>query len=211
MLKAQIPRLKPAPRGFTLLEILVVVVIISISIGLTVVNISTGSAEQTAKEEIIRLQTLLRFAHEQSVIRAEDYGVRFYKTGYRFMILNEREGTWENVNDKLLRYRILPEPLEIDLYLDQIPVELLDSADDDPEIEEKKENKLATAMSNDASNIDIKTAKDARKKILPQIALLSSSELDQAFELSIRIPGDDIEEHLQGLPQGEYKRVLDDE
>lgn len=203
--------LKHRAGGFTLIEILVVVVIISISIGMVVVNISGGSAEEIADEEISRLQQILRFAHEQSVVRAEEYGVRFYKTGYRFMKLNEIDDTWEDLNDKLLRYRVLPEPLEIDLYLQQTPIDLLESAEDDPEIEPEEENKLATAASNDASNIDIKTATEARKKIMPQVILLSSSELDQAFELYIRIPGSDIHEELQGLIQGEYHRVQEDD
>lgn len=205
------PAFKSNARGFTLIEILVVVVIISISIGVVIVNISTGGAEQTAKEEVIRLQQLLRFAHQQSVIRAEEYGVRFYRTGYRFMKYDEENKTWDDINSKLLRYRSLPEPFEIDLYLEQIPVELLDSADDDPEIEPEEENKLATALSSDASNINIKANEEAKKKIKPQVFLLSSSELEQPFELRIRIPGDDVEEHLEGLPQGEYKRVLDND
>ena len=211
MRPVQAPCLKYNTRGFTLIEILVVVVIISISIGVVVVNINTGSTEAKAKEEITRLQQLLKFAHQQSVIRAEDYGLRFYTTGYRFMKYNEEEDLWEDLSDKLFRYRLLDDPLEIDLYIEQTPVDLLNSIDDDPEVEPEEENKLATTLSNDASNIDIKKLNDAKKEIRPQVFLLSSSELEEAFELRIRVPGTDIEEHLEGLPQGEYKRVLNDD
>jgi len=192
------------PRGFTLIELLVVVIIISISVGYVVVNINTGSAEDQLEEEIIRLQQVLRFAHEQSVIRSEEYGVRFYETGYRFMIYDELNDSWVDVaKDKLLRSRMLPEQIELDLYIEQNSVILLESPKDDPKA--KNEN-LASAASNikDANQPEV-------DPILPNIFLLSSSELSPPFEVRLRIPGNKIEEVLQGLPQGEYNRVLNDE
>ena len=191
-------------RGFTLIELLVVVVIISISVGYVVVNISTGSAEEQLEEEIIRLQQVLRFAHEQSVVRSEEYGVRFYETGYRFMVYDELNDSWVDIaKDKLLRSRMLPEQVELDLYIEQSPVTLLESPKDDPKA--KNEN-LASAASNikDANQPEV-------DPILPNIFLLSSSELSPPFEVRLRIPGNKIEEALQGLPQGEYNRVTDDE
>ena len=196
-------------QGFTLIELLVVVVIISISIGFVVVNISSGSKEELAEEELLRLQQILRFAHEQSVIRSEEYGVRFYETGYRFLRFDEESDNWIAINkDRLLRSRTLPEPLEIELYIEQIPVDILESQKDDPKVKQpaKEENALASA----ASNIDQKKQRK-EDEIKPQIFLLSSSELTPQFEVHIRIPGSEIDEHLKGLPQGEYKRVLSDE
>jgi len=192
------------PHGFTLIELLVVVIIISISIGYVVVNISTGSAEEQLEEEIIRLQQVLRFAHEQSVVRSEEYGVRFYETGYRFMVFDELNDSWVDVEkDKLLRSRLLPEQVELDLYIEQSPVVLLESPKDDPKA---KNEDLASAASN------IKAANQPEvEPILPNVFLLSSSELSPPFEVRLRIPGNKIEEALEGLPQGEYNRVLDDE
>jgi len=210
MLFTHAPAFKKRSQGFTLIEILVVVIIISVSIGLVVVNITSGSAEQVAKEETIRLQQLLKFAHEQSVIRAEEYGIRFYTTGYRFMKHNAEDDSWIDLTqDKLLRSRVLPEPLELDLYIEQLPVEILDSFDDDPEVEEEKENALETAASNIQPGADNNTSK--KDEIKPQVFLLSSSELTPQFELILRVPGSDIEEQLQGLPQGEYKRVTEED
>ncbi|MCW8934859.1 MAG: type II secretion system minor pseudopilin GspH [Gammaproteobacteria bacterium] len=196
-------------RGFTLIELLVVIVIISLSIAVVVVNISTGGEDELAEEEILRLQQILRFAHEQSVIRAEEYGVRFYETGYRFMLYDEETDNWLDINkDKLLRSRTLPQPLELDLYIEQVPVEILESPKDDPDTEqEAEENKLASAAS-DLNLTNQPTAEQTEtEKITPQVFLLSSSELTPQFEVRLRIPGSDIEELLEGLPQGEFKRV----
>lgn len=194
--------------GFTLIEILVVIVIISISIGVVVVNFNAGGEEELVEEEVLRLQQLLRFAHEQSVIRAQEYGVRFYKTGYRFMWLDEEEKTWQDITqDKLLRSRSFPEPLQLDLYIEQLPVELLESQDDDPVIEEDTENRLASAASVTKNRKQV-AEKD---KIKPQVFLLSSSELTPAFELRLRIPGSKIEGYLDGLSQGEFRLTQADE
>jgi len=193
--------------GFTLIEILVVIVIISISVGLVVVNFSSGGASKKAEEEVVRLQQLLRMAHQQSVIRAEEYGVRFYKTGYRFMKYDELSKQWADIaNDRLLRSRIIAEPLEIDLYIEQLSVDIPQSTDDDPEPPE--DTQLSDANINTQT-----TALNAvdSKQIKPQIFLLSSAELTPAFELRIRIPGSDIEEQLLGLPQGEYTREANEE
>ena len=196
-------------KGFTLIEILVVIVIISISVGMVVVNITSGGVEKKAEEEVIRLQQLLRVAHQQSVIRAEEYGVRFYKTGYRFMKYDELNKQWADIpNDRLLRNRLLAEPLELDLYIEQLSVEIPESTDDDPEppeeTEEPIENGKTQTRAPALNSIDSKIIK-------PQIFLLSSAELTPPFELWIRVPGSDIEEQLHGLPQGEYSREANEE
>jgi len=194
-------------KGFTLIEILVVIVIISISVGLVVVNFTTGGADKKAEEEVIRLQQLLRMAHQQSVIRAEEYGVRFYKTGYRFMKYNEQSRLWADIpNDRLLRNRLIAEPLELDLYIEQLSVDIPESTDDDPEPPEETElsDDDKKDQGTSLNTVDSKTIK-------PQIFLLSSTELTPAFELRIRIPGSDIEEQLIGLPQGEYIREANEE
>ena len=194
-------------KGFTLIEILVVIVIISISVGLVVVNFTTGGVDKKAEEEVIRLQQLLRTAHQQSVIRAEEYGVRFYKTGYRFMKYDEQSKLWADMpNDRLLRSRLLAEPLEIDLYIEQLSVDIPESTDDDPEppedtgLTDENAKPRAPALNAVDSNI-----------IKPQIFLLSSAELTPAFELHIRVPGSDVEELLRGLPQGEYIHEANEE
>ncbi|VAW61404.1 hypothetical protein MNBD_GAMMA08-1724 [hydrothermal vent metagenome] len=196
--------------GFTLIELLVVVVIISISVGLVVVNISTKTEADLVEEEAVRLQQILRFAHEQSVVRAAEYGVRFFETGYRFMIFDEPTSRWVYLKrDRLLRGRTLPEPIELDLYIEQTPVDLLISPKDDPEIEEKKEEEGQGKSNTGTTNTRIGTP-TAGEVILPQIFLLSSSELTPQFEVRIRIPGSDIEKLLEGLPQGEYKLMVDE-
>lgn len=204
------PRSASTIKGFTLIEILVVIVIISIGVGVVAVNFSAGSLEQKAEEEADRLQQLLRFAHQQSVVRAEEYGIRFYTTGYRFMQYDELSQQWADIQkDRLLRNRALIEPLEINLYIDQLSVDIPDSPSDDPQVE-KEDDKDAEEQTTVVAKTQSFTSQ-ATDKIRPQVFLLSSGELSPAFELHIRVPGTEINEQLNGLPQGEYTRGIIEE
>lgn len=186
-------------RGFTLIEILVVIVIIAISVGVVVVNFSGDSNAEAAKLEIMRLQQRLRFAHQQSVVRAEEYGIRFYNRGYRFLRFDQDNEDWiELPNDKILKRYLLPSPLEIELYIEQVKTTIPESFDDDPE----------PRQTNSALPSD--DLLDQQETLKPHVFLLSSTELTPAFELIIRVPGSDSQEQLNGLPQGEYRYVSED-
>jgi general secretion pathway protein H len=188
------------PRGFTLIELLVVVFIISLTAGILLINISLGTTEDKIKQEAIRFQSLLRFSHEQSVIRAEEYGIRFHKTGYRFMTLEDE--LWvEMSTDRHLVAKELEDNMEFELYIEDIDVVLNDTEDEahlikeeQAELEEKKDNEIKK-----------------EQKIKPQIFLLSSGELSPDFISRIRIPGEDIYFDLQGTLNGEYKLTRSDE
>lgn len=183
-------------RGFTLIEILVVIVIIGISVGVVVVNFSGNSNAEAAKLEVMRLQQRLRFAHQQSVVRAEEYGIRFYSGGYRFLRFDQDNEDWiEPRNDKILKRHLLPSSLEIELYIEQLRTSIPESFDDDPQ-----PRKPDSVLPSD----DLLNQQDTLK---PHVFLLSSAELTPAFELIIRVPGSDIREQLNGLPQGEYYHV----
>jgi len=187
-------------RGFTLIELLVVVFIISLTAGLMLVNISFDSTEDKIKLEAIRLQSLLRFAHEQSIIRAEEYGVRFHQTGYRFMTLEPEAEQWiELSSDRHLTSRELENDMEFELFIEDIEVTLNDAEDEAELIKQDQ------AESGDNKNIE------KEQKVKPQIFLLSSGELTPQFSSRIRIPGIDTTSEIQGTLNGEYKLVTPDE
>lgn len=207
-------------QGFTLIEILVVVVLISIMMGVMLMNFSPGGDEELAQEESLRLQNLLRFAHEQSVIRGEEIGLRVFENAYRFMRLDEETEEWfAIIDDKLLRDRPLPEPLQLDLYLEQLPVDLPSDIQDEPPTQPEFKPQIDITEDKDEIDLvgDIDLVKDdelnmdKKDNIEPQIFLMSSGELSPAFEIRLRVPGSDIETYMHGLPQGEFKPGSPDE
>lgn len=109
-------------RGFTLVEILVVVAIMALLAGFAMLAVRGRDAQALVDEEAARLQTLLTLAREEAVFRYRTIGVWLHAGGYRF--LDYRDGTWLSAEDDLMRPRELREGVGVRLYLDGRPVVL---------------------------------------------------------------------------------------
>lgn len=72
-------------QGFTLIEILVVVVIVSILTVLGVQMISSGSVERNLQQHGRKLQASIEYSCDQATLQNIPYGVKFYKNGYIFV------------------------------------------------------------------------------------------------------------------------------
>ncbi|MEO7916739.1 MAG: type II secretion system minor pseudopilin GspH, partial [Dokdonella sp.] len=90
-------------RGFTLLEILVVVVIIGVLAGAVVMAVDSGSGRQLDREAR-RFGALLEQACEQAELGGRDLGVLMLDDGYGFA--NQVDGYWKpQPRDGSLRQR----------------------------------------------------------------------------------------------------------
>ena len=85
------------PMGFTFLELLVVVFVISLTMTLVVINMNPGE-DRTARLEAERFKGLVHFARDQSVILGYPLGIRIddQEDSYRFGIFRE---DWQPVSD----------------------------------------------------------------------------------------------------------------
>ena len=101
-----------AVRGFTLVEILVVIVILGIAAGLAVVAIAPDERELSAREAR-RFAGALEYAAKRAQWRNEMLGVSAARRVVRYWrrdVVNDR---WQVVDDDdVLRTRPLPEPLD---------------------------------------------------------------------------------------------------
>lgn len=109
--------------GFTLLELLVVVLLIGIVMSFAVLSIGGDSRSVELEREAKRLVALMGYAGEQAVLRTQEWGIRFEATGYSFMVLNS--GNWvEVVNNNTLRARKLPNGVELKLSIEALEVNM---------------------------------------------------------------------------------------
>lgn len=90
-------------RGFTLLELLVVLVIIGLTLGLVTLN-AAPSQRQAMQQEAQRVALLLQLARDEAIVRNRPIAFEAAGGGYRFLVRDNRE--WKTLpQDDLLRER----------------------------------------------------------------------------------------------------------
>ncbi|MCC6070711.1 GspH/FimT family pseudopilin [Massilia sp. GCM10020059] len=90
-------------RGFTLVEVMVVMVIIGITLGLVSLN-AMPSPRQDLQKEAQRIALLLQLARDEAIVRNRLIAFEANSERYRFLVRNET--SWDQViNDDLLRER----------------------------------------------------------------------------------------------------------
>lgn len=151
--------------GFTLLELLVVLVIIGIVSSFAVLSTGLATHDKPLDKEAQRLLALMQMASEESVLKTEELGLTVSKDGYHF--LRYEQNAWQPLEDDLFRERNLPDDLALDLVLEGRPIVLEDPTQSD---------------SKTKSSSDMKDDKDKVKA--PQILFLSSGEVSP-FALTV--------------------------
>lgn len=171
-------------RGFTLLELLVVIVIISILFTFTTLAIRGTSPEELIQTEAQRLDRLLQLALEEATLKGQEYGLEFSPTSYRFLLYVEN--SWLPLEqDKLLHERELPEYMEFELEIEQIDV----------------------LIEEDSGDSDNPQDRDAPR---PQVFLLSSGEITPEFSVRLVMPGVETSYVVWGTINGEHKAEISD-
>jgi general secretion pathway protein H len=100
-------------RGFTLIEVMVVIVIIGVLINFVTLSIGRNSPQDQLKTEAQRLSSLIGLASEEALLRSALIGVDISEEEYSFLRLEE--GVWHPMDDNLFRPRQLPEGMEFSI------------------------------------------------------------------------------------------------
>jgi general secretion pathway protein H len=101
------------PRGFTLIEIMVVVVIIGVITAVFIVTFTSGRRDEQLEREAQKLEALFDYAREQAELQTRDYGFRINDREYSFVVFDVIANQWRPVEeDDSLRLRQFPEGVE---------------------------------------------------------------------------------------------------
>lgn len=160
---AERPRRRPRAAGFTLVEILVVVLIIGIMLTFATLSVSDRATADKLDTEAQRLEQLFRLAQEEAELKGQELGFRYTDEQYQFLAVGP-EGRWAPVAEGPLRPRAIPQPLELSLRVEDRPVPPAQDGSG-----EKKDQGDEQAFK-------------------PQVLILSSGELT-AFSLSVSARG----------------------
>jgi general secretion pathway protein H len=128
----------PRASGFTLIEVLIVVVIIGVITAGIVLSVNITGRDRELEKESDRLLALFSYAREQAELQTREYGVMFQDDGYEFLTYDTRRATWRGVfEDDALTARHLPDGLGFRLTVEARPVVLArpkDSKDKTPQV-----------------------------------------------------------------------------
>jgi len=161
-------------RGFSLLELLVVVVIIGILASMFTLSVGLTGGDRELEREADRLQALLQLASEDAVIQGRELGLRFFPDGYEFSQLDPEDNQWQVMgNDPLLRERSLSPDLELLLTIEGREVDLQGSRD------EREEARAEQDEDNTGDS-------DTENAYRPQVYVFSSGDFEPPFSLELR-------------------------
>lgn len=110
-------RFQSASGGFTLVEILVVMVIVGIILTFAVLSVGDRAALDTLDTESRRLEQLFKLAQEDAELKGYEIGFRLLDTRYEFLAVNP-EGHWTAFSEGMFRARKLTAPLIYRLWVE---------------------------------------------------------------------------------------------
>ncbi len=123
---------RPRPagsRGFTLIELMVVVLIICAVIVGAIISLGATGKDSQLERERDRLAAIMAYVRERGSMLTLEYGLRCGQHGYRFVFYDNRSMQWtpETVDDTL-RPRRLPAGVHLELIIEGHPIVLDDKA-----------------------------------------------------------------------------------
>lgn len=185
---AMTPSARPA-RGFTMIELMVVILLVGLLVSFAVLSVGGPSARDVQHKEARRILARMDLAREEAVMQARSLGVRFERDGYLFYGIGE--GQWRMLEQGgLLDPHELPEPVAIDVEIDGLEVELF--GDDE------------TAAEGSGDDED-----DDEEAVRPQIFFLAGGEIVPDF--TIRVLSEDTDTEYRIQPGDEQWLTLSEE
>lgn len=101
--------MRAAPRGFTLLELMVVLGIVGVLAGIVVLNFVGADRERNLQTEAIRLAALVELARTEATMRNARMGLFVDEAEYAFATFDPETGDWVRPEEGPFRPRTAPD------------------------------------------------------------------------------------------------------
>ncbi len=155
-------------------------------------SLSLVGDDRDIRREAQRLISIVEVARDDAVLQGREFGIEILLSSYRFVEYDPISGLWlEILGEDLLRTRVLPEDLELTLFLEEKRVTL---AENPAELAMDGDDKPTPAASNYA----------------PHIFIFSSGDMTP-FELHINRVTDQLSIVMQGDLLGNLEFVRDED
>jgi len=155
-------RLKSAQQGFTLIELMVVIVIIGIMAALSTMSVG-GNDMRRLQSEAKRLQSLITLVQDEAIFRQQNFGLYLHEGKYTLLVFEPNTYLWLPFDDNDFQIYTLPEGIKMEIEVEgeasqlPIPESILESWEDDPEFleEEHIQPHILMLSSGEATAFDI--------------------------------------------------------
>ncbi|MDB6062866.1 MAG: type secretion system protein GspH [Verrucomicrobiaceae bacterium] len=109
-------------RGFTLIEVMVVLVIVAVLAGLLVIGF-TDSPQQRLRKEARDLATLINAAADEAVMRSMELGLVVDGSGYQFVVFDLEKKQWQAAPERAFARHKFTDGYAIDFAIDGTQVD----------------------------------------------------------------------------------------
>ncbi|MGP9802989.1 type II secretion system minor pseudopilin GspH [Rheinheimera sp. NSM] len=157
-----LPAIKREQTGFTLVEVMLVMLLIGLLATTVVMNFSGESREERLEKEAERFQQIFHFVAETALLKQQEWGLYILPDRYGFLYYSNKDAKWLAAEEPAgLKQHKLPADISLKLELEGL-------AGEDSNLLSQLDWQL---------DDDEQTDENADIPVLPQVFILSSGEI----------------------------------
>ncbi|EGG99337.1 General secretion pathway protein H [gamma proteobacterium IMCC2047] len=166
-------------RGFTLVEILVVMVIVGLMAGMAVLALG-GDPRQQVKQEAQRIRSVLQLAADEALMSGQEYGIKLAEQEYQVVRFDDHQQRWIKAEQEAFAAYQLSDEISLSLQSEGSQVDL-------------------AALNKSVEELELEKRNPQQDQLKPSLLLLSSGE---TTPFSLQLTSADNEHHIQLVGDG---------